>query len=343
MRVLVCTFATDDYQRSAALLRHTALYTAGACSVTVYGKKHVARLFDRYPRLLPSSRGYGWWAWKAWIILQTLDCTGPGDVVVYCDAAVKFERSLDEYVRATEHVLLFRLGGWKEHGYTNARWTKRDCMAAMGRDTEEHRAAYQLNAAVQLYRNTPAARAFLEEYLRWCVDVDVVNDSCVLPNHEGFQDHRHDQSVLSLLAVGHPAVRVARDPTQWGVNDPYDAGVLHDLPTPLVDHHRQKRQPAKVAVITPTVGGPHLEACVKSVQAQDLPDVEHYVVVDGPEHEDAVRRSLPRPYLLRKPVHVVVLPHNVGADGWNGHRRVATTRYARALLPAGNPGCEPGW
>jgi len=320
-KVVVCTFATEEYEGAAALLRHTALHAGGADAVVVYGPKDVRPWFDQFPELLSNSRGYGFWSWKPWCILEALRHTRPGDVVVYCDAAMMVERPLAPYANAVRDVLLFRLDQAGAKGYTNARWTKRDAFALMGRATDAHREAYQMNAAIQMYRNTPAARAFLEDYLSWCSKRAVVDDACALANYPGFQQHRHDQSVLSLLAVGRDNVQVFRDPTQYGVDDPALAEEPDDVvaAAPLVDHHRQRRRPVKVAVITPTTGGPHLAACVASVQAQELPNVVHYVVVDGPEHEAAVREAL-RPFAHRKPIHVAVLPHNVGAGGWCGHR-----------------------
>ena len=319
-RTLVCTFATPEFRGSAALLRHTAR-RAGADEVVVFDERDVQPLFDAHPDLLPDSRGHGWWAWKPWCILRALDLARPGDVVLYCDAAAMFERPLADHAAAVDHVLLFRLAG----GHVNEHWTKRDTFEMMGRDTPEARAARQLNAAVQAYRNTPQARAFLEEYLRWCTPRAAVDDACQRPNAPGFRDHRHDQSVLSLLALGHPHVRVARDPTQYGAGDPVEGDEVRGdevedlrLPT-LLDHHRQRRRPVKVAVITATLGRPHLTACAASVQAQDLPNVEHYVVVDGPQYEAAARAAL-RPFVRRKPLHVLVLPHNTGAGGHNGHR-----------------------
>ena len=51
-----------------------------------------------------------------------------------------------------------------------------------------------------------------------------------------FKDHRHDQSVLSLMTVKY-GLEMFRDPTQWGnsekdlfANSPYDQ---------LFDHHRK--------------------------------------------------------------------------------------------------------
>jgi hypothetical protein len=38
---------------------------------------------------------------------------------------------------------------------------------------------------------------------------------CGLPNYPGFEDHRHDQSVLSLLARKH-GIATRPDVSQWG-------------------------------------------------------------------------------------------------------------------------------
>lgn len=313
----VCTFATAEYAGSAELLRYSALRHGLADGVFVYRERDVAPLLAQYPELLPKSRGYGWWAWKPYVIRQTLARVHPGDVVVYCDAGVIVEDSLRGAAERVEHVLLHSLGQWPSKGYANRQWTKRDTFGFMERNADAHRDAVQVNAAVQVYRNTPEARAFVDEYLRWCTDLKVVDDACVLKNPPDFVEHRHDQSVLSLLAVGDARVRLSKDATQYGADDPSLGHEWFDAP--VFDHHRRRREPVSVAVITPTTGGPCLDACVASVQAQDLPNITHWVVVDGAEHEAAVRATLQK-YEHRHPLEVVVLPRNVGSGGWNGHR-----------------------
>ena len=317
-RVYVCTFATKEYAGSAEALRYSALRHAGVDGVFVFSERDVRPFFDEYPELLsPGSRGYGWFAWKPYCVLLALARTRPGDVVVYCDAAAMLDQPLDYYVARTDHVLLFRLGEWSRKDYTNGRWTKRDTFAFMDRTGDEYRGAVQMNAAIQAYRHTPEAVAFAREWLRWCCQRKVIDSAQVLENPEPFAEHRWDQSILSILAVGHPHVKVARDPTQYGVADPK---LLGDEPDePAFDHHRQRLLPARVAVITPTVGTRHLRACIESVQAQDVPNVVHWIVVDGGEHEASVREVVAS-FEHRHPVEVAVLPRNVGAGGWNGHR-----------------------
>lgn len=320
-RTVVCTFATEAYAGSAEVLRHTALRVGLADEVIVFREADVAPWFAAYPELR-GGRGYGWWSWKPWCVLEAMRRSRPGDVVVYCDAAVAFVAPLTAHADAVRHALLFRLGGWQRADYRNRCWTKRDTFAMMECADDEHRDAVQLNAAVQVYRHTPEAVAFVERYRSWCTRREVIDDARVLENYAGFVDHRHDQSILSLLAVGCPDVDVARDPTQHGADDPTDGPGLTPVPCAppqLLDHHRARRRPVRVAVVTPTVGGPHLRACVASVQAQDLPNVVHYVVVDGPRFRDGVLGVL-REFRGRGEVHVVELPHNVGSGGWNGHR-----------------------
>lgn len=77
-------------------------------------------------------------------------------------------------------------------------------------------------------------------------------------------------------------------------------------------------------MITSTVGHHHLAQCLDSVQAQTLPNVVHYVVADGPECVASVKSMVEaarqRHAGFNVPIHVMVLPHNIGAGGWCGHR-----------------------
>lgn len=334
--LIVCTFASKAFEGSAELLRHSVLAAGQADRCYVYHEADVEPWFREHPELRPTSdkrRGHGFWSWKPWVVRDALrNHARQGDVVLYLDAGMLARGSLRPLVAPLLHpggsdspaVLLTRLSG----GHTNAQYTHASVFRLMGRDTAAHRAAVQVNAAVQAYRRCSRAMRFLAEYELWCGRPDVVADG---PREDGlpgvFVDHRHDQSVLSLLAVSDGAgtgaascVAMAPDPTQYGQADTAEPSCLN--------HHRlavPRLQP-RVAVITPTVGGPHLEECVRSVQEQELPGVVHYVVVDGREHEAAVDAVLRR-FEGRNPIVKLVLPHNVGSGGWNGHRVYGALPY----------------
>lgn len=79
-------------------------------------------------------------------------------------------------------------------------------------------------------------------------------------------------------------------------------------------------------VVTPTVGTAELRRCLESVQAQTLENVEHIIVVDGPQYLDKVQKLISE-MSLGKPIHTMVLPFNVGAGGWCGHRVYASIPF----------------
>jgi glycosyltransferase involved in cell wall biosynthesis len=81
-----------------------------------------------------------------------------------------------------------------------------------------------------------------------------------------------------------------------------------------------------VLVITPTIGSPELSDCVRSVLAQDYDNVQHLVVIDGPEFKYPAMQSVNEqdPNGL---VKVLTLPYNTGAGGWYGDRIMAGLSY----------------
>ena len=349
-KVVLVTFATKDYYGAQEALRHSALLGGGFDEVHAFREADVADFFAKHPAHLVNSRGYGWWAWKPYLIARTLKRLDEGDLLVYCDSTMVFERAATSAVTRghvagefqgivdlpeNRSVRLFALGGWNKHDYRNARWTKRATIEAM--DPKMRCLVddpVQLNAGIQVYRNTPMARAFVSEYRRWCSDLSIVNDDGKdLPGIDGtIEDHRHDQSVLTLLAntpEWEDEVSIVRDVTQYGVDDPTPVRNTDDfwggaVPDPAADgpvvfHHRKKLRLPKVAVITPTTGGPFLVECVASVQRNKLPNVEHWVVTDGEEHRAKVDAVLAN-FAGKMPIVNLVLPRNVGAGGWNGHR-----------------------
>jgi glycosyltransferase involved in cell wall biosynthesis len=77
----------------------------------------------------------------------------------------------------------------------------------------------------------------------------------------------------------------------------------------------------RVGIITPTIGGSHLAACLRSVMEQTIP-VVHYLVIDGAEYQQEVMDvvdSLPSRTHLR----IIFLEENVG-KGFYGHRVYAS-------------------
>ena len=85
-------------------------------------------------------------------------------------------------------------------------------------DSEVYWSATQLTAAHALFKNTARSRSFVDEWLNHCATERILTDqpnALGRANLPGFIEHRHDQSVLSLLALKR-GIETFRDPSQFG-------------------------------------------------------------------------------------------------------------------------------
>lgn len=76
----------------------------------------------------------------------------------------------------------------------------------------------------------------------------------------------------------------------------------------------------RIMVITPTTGKDTLDKAMESVAQQTIP-TEHLIVFDGREASEKwmLSRKLGSPYPNQR-TELLMLPENVGGNGWYGHR-----------------------
>jgi glycosyltransferase involved in cell wall biosynthesis len=78
-------------------------------------------------------------------------------------------------------------------------------------------------------------------------------------------------------------------------------------------------------VIVPTTGAPDLDGCLDSILTQTYPATGVYLVCDGPQYLPPVAGILRRFDAAR--IRLLVLPENVGAKGFYGHRIYAAATH----------------
>jgi hypothetical protein len=234
MRRWLVTFGSEGYERGLKQIEESAR--------TYFDEVLCYRHFDidqefrrRHEGHFADGRGYGYWIWKPYLLLKTMGRMADNDIVMYCDALMRFINDpapLFHLVQENRGILLFnhKLGGYK-----NFRFTRIDTFRLMGLDTPEYINGDHLNAAFMLYQKVPRAIAFIEEWLLWIGNYQAVADTANITgeNHPGFQAHRHDQSILSLLAQKHDLPTFI-DISQFG------AGYPGNCYPQIVDHHRTR-------------------------------------------------------------------------------------------------------
>jgi len=218
MKVFLISYASTEFRQSQKLLNSSALAN-GVDQVISFSRKDIigTEFYRSNKKILDMKKGSGYWLWKPYLILETLKKMDDEDVLIYCDSAVEVVgnvRPLVEICKKNKGIMLFR----NYYKNTNRKFTKRDCFVLMGADRQRYWDSMQITASYQLYMNTKENRDLISEWLEYCQDPRILTD---IPNECGLEDfsilfaHRHDQSILSILAEKYH-IELFRDPSQFG-------------------------------------------------------------------------------------------------------------------------------
>lgn len=171
----------------------------------------------KYKDLLrPGSRGFGYWVWKPHLILSMLNMVNDGDIVHYADIGcwlnLEGKSRLSEYFSIVERsktgILAFQ---WKKtkiddklNWYTlpERAWTKGDLLDHFSvRQRAEIVDSEQIVATSIFFRKSLKTVQFLHDWISvWDHCMSLLDDSpSVGGDLDGFIEHRHDQSVFSIL------------------------------------------------------------------------------------------------------------------------------------------------
>jgi hypothetical protein len=85
-------------------------------------------------------------------------------------------------------------------------------------DYEEIIESKQRLGGFSLWKKTPLSQKFIDEWLKYAKDERILTDvdnTLEHTNYEGFVEHRHDQSIFSLLSKKYN-ITSYRDPSQFG-------------------------------------------------------------------------------------------------------------------------------
>ena len=205
------SYATNNWKKSQQLAESKA-YLHGADKVISSGPKDLNRDFiSKNVDILSKRRGGGYWLWKPYLILKTLNSMEEQDLLIYSDSGAHAISDLDKIYSlvSNKDIALFEL-----HDKKNVEWTSKDCCDILGCNDDEFLQSNQVCATFQVYRKTQKSVEFVENYLNFCQ-----NKSAILDSDKGvgleYIEHRHDQSILSCLAFLHQ-IELHRDPSQWG-------------------------------------------------------------------------------------------------------------------------------
>jgi hypothetical protein len=215
------TYGTATFNKSLELLKRSARHF-GIRNIRIYRPDDpvIRRAVEENPAIMREERGAGYWLWKSYIILDALERAPDGTLVFYSDAGVTYISDPAPLLSLADRRDIVLFDNMRAI-WTQRMWTKRECFVLLNADAPIHWDRRQLDAAFQLYRAGPRARAFVAELKEASRDPRVLSDApntCGLPNFTEFREHRHDQSVLTIFAVRHgiETFRTPKAPPEQG-------------------------------------------------------------------------------------------------------------------------------
>lgn len=246
-------------------------------------------------------RGYGYWSWKPYFILQELNRLNEGDTVVYADAGCmllnKNRNKLAEWIdiasSSDSGILSPCYGPYIEH-----EWTRGDLHEYIDKTYNKNHIdifdkALQCGATVMVICKKKKSVEFVKnwldvmtEHFHLCTD-----EPSSVPNHPDFKENRHDQSVFSMLSKIYGIETIE---TKYGVYDKENSPIFaarcrNDKYTwkKTIDYainpkSRDIEKPKKISIITVNYNNKvGLVNTINSVLRQTYYNNIEYIVIDG--------------------------------------------------------------
>ena len=163
-----------------------------------YSEKNIDEDFlNKNSKILTSSRGGGYWLWKPYIILDMLNKLNDNDYLIYMDSGANLISDPSNYLDIIDEkgVLAFSMM------QKTSKWTKGDCFYLLDKDLK-FKDCNQLQGTYIFIRKTESSVNFVRKWLEHCTNENLISDlpNIYMDNLSDFIDHRHDQSIFSLLA-----------------------------------------------------------------------------------------------------------------------------------------------
>ena len=144
-------------------------------------------------------RGYGYWIWKPYLIMKTLENMNEGDILLYldsgCDIKSDANHKLTSLLDRCDSIL------YTSTGQKEKTWTKMDIFSEMNMlNNQDIMMSEQHQAGVLFINKNEITMNFIRDWYSMICKYNLVDDSpSGLPNDETFKENRHDQSLFNVI------------------------------------------------------------------------------------------------------------------------------------------------
>lgn len=158
------------------------------------------------------NRGFGFWLWKPYFINKILNSLENGDYLIYSDSGVVFINNINKLIfslkKVNQDIMPFSLP------LIEKQWTKPELFISMNCQSSDYSDTNQFNASFIIIKKSNFSINFFNEFLDVSTNLNNLDPKSYSINNY-FIEHRHDQSIFSLLCKKYNLTPF-RDPSQFG-------------------------------------------------------------------------------------------------------------------------------
>jgi hypothetical protein len=201
------SFGNQRYYNSINRIKNEAESFNIFDNIVVYNDENLKNIFPEFWSahgnfINNNNRGYGYWIWKSFLVLKTLESMNENDILVYADAGCELNNNginrLKEYFEIVKNsnygILSFELI------HPEKQWTKMDLFNELDMNTYEHLNNRQLMATSFILKKCDHTMKLVGEWYKYSSNYHLIDDSnSNAKNDDMFCEHRHDQSIFSLI------------------------------------------------------------------------------------------------------------------------------------------------
>lgn len=153
--------------------------------------------------ILRLPRGGGYWLWKPYAIYHALKNAADGETVLYLDSMYLFTepfmKGLFDFGNDKLPIIIFKNKAGEDEAPFKI-LCKKHVIVKYGVEKAVDENIPEVWAGCVCVKKTPETVKFIKEWLDMCqVYEDITDSPSTIPNEPYFNDHRHDQALLTTL------------------------------------------------------------------------------------------------------------------------------------------------
>ena len=172
--------------------------------IILFPKKDMDPEFlEKNQSILSLGRGGGYWLWKPYIILTVLKKLNNNDILFYLDSKYFFVENFEDLYM--NKLLETDIVVWKNKPNEAITYLKNYCKMDVIKkynieDLVFNQSAECCWAGAIVIKKTEKTMKIIKKWFKMCCNEhDITDSESVVPNNDSFKEHRHDQSLLSII------------------------------------------------------------------------------------------------------------------------------------------------